>query len=242
MTNRLLQALTEVDRARIVPLLEHREFAVGQVLVEQEQDLKVVAFPVTAQFTHEFHGPHDVYVETGWVGREGLTAPLPLLAEAPSPWRITARLAGSAWCVDAEQLQLIVKQSASFREWLAKLALYYNTQDSLSTACAAAHTVLGRVARWALRASEHTGTAEIPVTQDEIARLLSVQRTSVVEAFGKLRDIGATRTMRGRVVIVDPARLRGAACACCDELDRLADRLDVRVGALRRPDQKRPWI
>lgn len=242
MTNRLLQALNEIDRARIIPLLEHREFEVGQVLVEQEKDLTVVAFPVTAQFTHEFHGPEDVYVETGWVGCEGVTAPLPLLAEAPSPWRITTRLAGSAWCIDAGRLRLIVKQSVSLREWLAKLALYYNAQDSLSTACAAAHPVLSRVARWALMASDHTGTTEIPVTQEEIARLLSSQRTSVVEAFSKLRDIGATKTMRGRVVIVDRTRLREAACACCEELDRLAHMLDVPVGGLRRPDRALPWF
>lgn len=231
MPNLFLRSLQEVDRAQLVPLLRNCEFEVGDVLTEPGEPPGVIAFPVTAQFSREFQTRDGASVETAWIGREGLTGALPLIADAPSPWRVTTRRAGSAWCIEPDRLRKLTKQSAELKLAISRLALFYSAQDSLSTACAANHCVTGRVARWILSTSDAAGSAEVVVTQDEIARLLSTQRTSVVTAFGRLSDLGATRTMRGRVTITDRRRLRDAACSCCDELDRIADALRIPLAA-----------
>lgn len=231
MPNHFLRSLQELDRAQIVPLLRNCQFEVGDVLSEPDQPPSIIAFPVTAQFSREFQTQDGATVETAWIGREGMTGALPILADAPSPWRITTRRAGSAWCIESESLRILMTRSADLRTAISRLALFYNAQESLSTACAANHDVTSRVARWLLTTWDEFRPAEVLVTQDEIARLLSTQRTSVVTAFGKLAELGATRTMRGRVTILDRRRLREAACSCVDELDRMADALRIPVEA-----------
>jgi CRP-like cAMP-binding protein len=90
-------------------------------------------------------------------------------------------------------------------------------QAELAAACNAHHSLSERCARWLLRLHHHLGGV-IPVTHAFLAALLGVRRAGVSITLQMLQREGAIRQQRGRVVIIDPARLAAYACPCPDGL------------------------
>jgi len=80
-------------------------------------------------------------------------------------------------------------------------------------ACNAQHALLERCARWLLRLHEHVGPI-IPVTQTFLAMLLGVRRAGVTTALQMFQQRGAVVQQRGRIVVLDVARLTQYACRC----------------------------
>jgi DNA-binding FadR family transcriptional regulator len=58
----------------------------------------------------------------------------------------------------------------------------------------------------------------LPLTQETLAEMLGVQRTTVTAAMAQLQAAGAVRTSRGVLEVLDPGLLERAACCCRDTL------------------------
>ena len=71
-----------------------------------------------------------------------------------------------------------------------------------------------RLARWLLAAHDRSGVAELSLTQDLIAVMLGVRRSTVSVAAGTLQKAGVIRYQHGRITIVDRVGLEDAACEC----------------------------
>jgi Mn-dependent DtxR family transcriptional regulator len=89
-----------------------------------------------------------------------------------------------------------------------------------SVACNALHPIEARCCRWLLTTQDRVGTNEVPLTQEALAEMLGVQRTTVTAVAGALQERGLIRSARGRIVILDRARLKRAACECYDAVER----------------------
>ena len=62
---------------------------------------------------------------------------------------------------------------------------------------------------------KHDGLA---LSQEMLASVLGVRREGVTLAAGKLQKTGLIRYQRGRIVIVDRARMEALACQCYREI------------------------
>jgi hypothetical protein len=93
-------------------------------------------------------------------------------------------------------------------------------QAQQMAACNAAHPADKRFCRWLLQACERMGTDTVSVTQDTIASLLAIRRTTVTLIAQALQFEGLIQYRRGKIAILDWARLRAQACECCTCLDR----------------------
>jgi CRP-like cAMP-binding protein len=80
-------------------------------------------------------------------------------------------------------------------------------------ACNALHEVEQRLARWLLMGHQLLG-ADLPVTQELLGQLLGTRRSSVTVAAGLLQKAGALSCSRGKITILDIAKLKSAACGC----------------------------
>jgi CRP-like cAMP-binding protein len=90
--------------------------------------------------------------------------------------------------------------------------LYAQAQQS--TACLLVHMVGDQFIRLLLRARDLCGEDEIPMTQELMSEILGVRRTSVTEVATVLRASGLITYTRGKIRIVNLAKLKETACEC----------------------------
>jgi CRP-like cAMP-binding protein len=83
-----------------------------------------------------------------------------------------------------------------------------------SVACNARHKVDARLSRWLLTCSDYRSDCTLPLTQEFIAAMLGVRRTTVTDVATDLQEAGIIAVRRGNVEILDRAKLLGRACEC----------------------------
>jgi CRP-like cAMP-binding protein len=81
-------------------------------------------------------------------------------------------------------------------------------------ACNALHDLTQRMCRWLLMSHDRTARDEIQLTQQFLATMLGVQRTTVNEALRELADAGLIRQGRGSIQLLDRSRLEVMVCEC----------------------------
>ena len=94
-----------------------------------------------------------------------------------------------------------------------------------STACNAVHSVEQRLARWLLMAHDRVGTDEFLLTQEFVAQMLGVRRTSVSLVAGTLQKAGLINYRRGNIHLVDIEQLEQSACECYETVKGHYERL-----------------
>ena len=87
-------------------------------------------------------------------------------------------------------------------------------QAQQSAACNASHHVEARLCRWMLRARDLSGSDVLPFTQEFLAEMLGVRRTSVSVVAHTLQQAGFIKYIRGRIQIINVDGLEQAACEC----------------------------
>jgi CRP-like cAMP-binding protein len=88
------------------------------------------------------------------------------------------------------------------------------TQLSQNVACNLVHVVEQRAARWLLTTSDRARSERFPLTQDFLAQMLGVRRTTVSEVASKMHGDELIAYRRGELEILDRARLEGISCEC----------------------------
>jgi CRP-like cAMP-binding protein len=81
------------------------------------------------------------------------------------------------------------------------------------------------LARWLLRSRDLSGTNTLLLTQEFLAQMLGVQRSSVSPAAHTLQKAGLIRYSRGRIVILNLEALEDASCECYGTVKAQYDRL-----------------
>jgi DNA-binding FadR family transcriptional regulator len=61
---------------------------------------------------------------------------------------------------------------------------------------------------------DRSASTTLVMTHESMATKLGVRRESVTEAAGKLQSLGLINYRRGRIKIVDRARLQSLCCEC----------------------------
>jgi CRP-like cAMP-binding protein len=101
---------------------------------------------------------------------------------------------------------------------LAQLTLLHvranAVQAEQGVACNAAHDVPARLSSWLLMTQDRVGAKTFPLTQDYMAVMTGVQRSTVSLAASALKKRGVIDYSRGVVNILDRAGLERHACEC----------------------------
>lgn len=212
--NLTLASMHEADLTALTPFFSERFVSRGDVLTEQGAMVENVYFPTSAYLANTVTFGDGRSTETFVMGSEGVTGLAPFLADAPCAWAVEVRSSGNVLRVPAAALRKRVEESASLRQLLLGVASDYQTQAALGVACASLHAIAPRLAKFILIVSERTGTDQMHLTQEDMAALLGVQRTTVNAAALELKQAGVISYSRGVIQITDRARLTRAACEC----------------------------
>ena len=98
-------------------------------------------------------------------------------------------------------------------------------QGSYSAACNSLHRVEQRCCRWLLMTHDQAELDHVTLTQEFLARMLGVQRTSVTEIARCLQRAGLIRYSRGKITVPDRPGLKSASCVCYGNIKAKSDAL-----------------
>jgi hypothetical protein len=96
---------------------------------------------------------------------------------------------------------------------------YLLSQLMQSVACNLFHSIEQRAARWLLIAQDRSGD-RLKMTQDELAKLLGAQRTTVNAVERAFQEEGLITSRRGSVEVLDREGLTRKSCGCYAAVER----------------------
>ncbi|MBA3812144.1 MAG: Crp/Fnr family transcriptional regulator [Caulobacteraceae bacterium] len=202
------------DRAALEADLTAVSLAAGDVLFEPDYPVDFVYFPNTAVLSVITVMADGRAVESDTVGCESVVGVLPALGAAVSTGRTLTQIPGSALRLSAARLRAQADASADLRRLLVRHALANLAQAHQSVACNALHGVGQRLCRWLLMSQDRTASEAVDLTQQYLATMVGVQRTTITQALRDLTASGLIRQGRGRIHILDRPGMEARACEC----------------------------
>ena len=147
-------------------------------------------------------------------GRDGVVGAAAALNGRVSFNRAIVQISGQSLVCDLEDFKIVAKENPQMLSLIASHEQALFAQAQQSAACNATHNLESRLARWLLRAADLRGGDELHLTQEYIAEMLGVRRTSVTVVARTLQQAGMIKYTRGRIKIMDHAALHDTACEC----------------------------
>lgn len=222
--NRILADLPREEQEPLRPYRETVRLAKGQVLYNAEGFIRHLYFPMGGMISLLSTTRDGACIEVGMIGNEGVAGLPALLGINTAPYRVIVQIPGNAIRVRADALKRVFDNGGRLRDLLLKYTHTLLLQIAQSAACNRFHTVEERLCRWLLISHDRVNSDTIHLTQEFLAFMLGVPRTSVTAVAGKLQQAGLIRYSRGKIVITDRARMEAASCECYDVI-----REDIRL-------------
>jgi len=230
--NRLLGFLPTADFALLAPDLIQVRFEQGALLQDASVAIKQVYFPHDGMISLLAVMRDGSSVETATIGREGAVNVMAGMGSRRSASRGIMQLAGDVSQIACASFETAAEKSPAIRDLVV---CYNDVQMALvqqTAGCNALHDLEQRFCRWLLQTRDRCDSDSVRLTQEVLAEMLGVQRTSVTTIAGALQAAGLIKYRRGRIDILDGERLEARSCECY-ESTRLASE---EIFALHQPD------
>src|SRR6185312_17548286 len=133
------------------------------------------------------------------------------------------QVAGNMARISTAKLQAAIKASPILRDVVVKYNEVLLAQIQQGSACNAFHEAEARLCRWLLQTRDRIDSDTIPLTQEFLAQMLGVRRTTVTLIAHALQERGLLRYRRGRIEIINRAGLEAVACECFETMRKQVD-------------------
>jgi CRP-like cAMP-binding protein len=157
-------------------------------------------------------------VEVASIGREGAVGGIVSCGHSPAFSRAEVMVAGPAFRVPMAIVEEAKSRSGHLRNLFCRYSDYLLAQIMQTVACNSFHPIEARAARWLLTAQDRAGN-RLALTQESLAGLLGVQRTTVNAVARELQDEGLITTRRGIIEVHDREGLERRSCECYDRVE-----------------------
>jgi CRP-like cAMP-binding protein len=225
MQNRILAALPGEEIERLRPHLERVRLTRGQPVIVPERSIRDFYFPVTCLLSLVTTMIDGASVESGTIGREGVSG-VPVLLDARQTTMPTfVQVPGEAFRIRADAVKAAYDSGGHLRTLLNRYIHTVIVVGSHSTACNRLHALEQRFCRWLLMSSDGIGSDDVGLTQEFLSVMLGVRRAGVTEAALKVQAGGIISYARGRISILDRKRLELSACECYERTKAEYERL-----------------
>ena len=214
MKNFLLGLLSSSDLKFLTPHLKSVHFEQQHVLFEAEEKISHVYFPTGAVVSLVVTLSTGEIIEAAMVGVDGVVGASAALDGKISLSRGIVQLGGEILVCDIDALKSAAMQSPKLLSLLIRHEQTVYAQAQQSAACFATHQVEARLCRWLLRARDLSESDNLPFTQEYLAEMLGVRRTSVTAVAHTLQEAGLIKYARGKIQIVNAKKLQESACEC----------------------------
>ncbi len=223
--NRLLALFEPADRKMLTPHFKSVTLEYRKALYEAYQPIEYVYFPIAGVASLVNTMVNGIASEVGTIGNEGMVGLPVILNDTMGPTSVYMQVPGEGLQLPAKVLREAIDQSKTMRIVLAHYTHAFFNQVAQSAACNHAHDLNQRCCRWLLMTHDRVQSPEFTLTQEFLAMMLGVRRTSVTLAANKLKRQKLIDYNRGRVTIFDRTGLEKQSCECYAVSKREFDRL-----------------
>jgi len=224
--NLVLAAVPEDERRRLVPLLEPVQLEIGKHLIEPEQPIRFIYFPIDI-VTSTLQDLRDgSSVEIGLMGIEGVVGIQFWLQQETTSSRTLVQIGGRALRMSASDFEReVMNKPSPLNKLIASYVHAFLAMTGQTAACNRMHEVNTRLARWLSLVYDRVQRTEFPMRQEFLAMMLGVHRPAVTIAANTLQNAGLISYRRGQITINDPAGLRESACECYGIIEAQFDKM-----------------
>jgi CRP-like cAMP-binding protein len=161
-------------------------------------------------------------VETSSVGREGGVGLQCGFGPRLSFTRVTVQIPGKFSMISAARFEQAANRHPALRDTIVRHIETKWAEAQQNAACNAVHDGSSRLCRWLLQCADRIGSDQLLLTQDFLAGMLGLRRTTVTLLAQELQERGIVRYGRGRITIIDRRALEACACECYHAIKALA--------------------
>ncbi len=213
-SNRLLSTLSPEERALLEPHMTLLPVEAGSSVLRAGEVVRRSVFPFDSlMISMMVQLRAGRSVEVASIGKEGAIGGIISCGSAPAFTHCVAQIAGPAVSVPMEVLEKAKEASPHLKNLFCRYSDYLLSQVMQSVACNAFHPIEARAARWLLHAQDRVGD-RLALTQESLASLLGVQRTTVNAVAKLLQNQGLIAYRRGAIQVRDRGGLAQVACEC----------------------------
>ena len=225
LRNRLLASLSAEDYGLISPSLAQVDLERGRLLYDPGDDIETVYFPQDGVISLMTLMENGAAIESATIGPEGALGLMAAVSPRQSLSRAIVQTPVRAARISAAALHDAWEKSPAIRRLVDRHneALFGHAMQSV--ACNALHSVEARFCRWLLTCHDRISNDTVALTQEFLADMLGVQRTTVTAVARSLQEKGVIRYRRGVVDILDRSVLETLACECYSAINRTYERL-----------------
>ena len=213
--NRLLATFDRELRAALEPAASLVELEAGDKVLTAGQAVERTLFPfgpLMISLIVDLAGGRSVEVAS--IGKEGAVGGIVSCGHAPAYARAEVQIAGPALSISLDALEQAKHDSPFLQNLFCRYSDYLLSQVMQSVACNAFHSIEARAARWLLTAQDRVGDERLALTQEALASLLGVQRTTVNAVARQFQEQGFIAYRRGAIQVRDRTGLERQACEC----------------------------
>jgi CRP-like cAMP-binding protein len=218
LDNKLLTSLPRDHYDRLLPNLSTVSLQQGVVLYEAGDEVDQVYFPHYGMLSLLAVLRDGKAIETATVGNEGVVGAMAGLGLYKSLVRVVVQMPVSVSKIAASHFRTAATSSEAIRN----LCIRYNevllSQARVTAACNALHPIEARFCRWLLQSADRSASDTVALTQEFLAEMLGVRRTSVTEVASKVQNAGVITYSRGVIRILDRPTLMRMSCECYETL------------------------
>jgi CRP-like cAMP-binding protein len=212
--NLILAQLPDEEYASLAKSLTPIDLPLGMQLSEPNQPIEYVYFLNSGLISTDALTELGESVEVGVIGREGFSG-LPTLLDQPQmSHSVIMQGIGEGLRIRSSIVRDEFLKGGMLQRMVHAFAYLQLVQVSQSVLCNRLHEVNARLARWLLTSADRMESESLHLTQEFLAQMLGVQRSTVTVAAGDLQRAGMIGYSRGKINILDRPELTKVACEC----------------------------
>jgi CRP-like cAMP-binding protein len=228
--NVILSQLPAAEYAALAKHLVPVDLPLEKKLSEPNQPIEFIYFLNSGLISTDAVTVKGEQVEVGVIGREGF-AGLPALLDQPQmSHSVIMQGVGEGVRIRSSIVRTEFLKGGMLQRLVHAFSYLQLVQITQSVLCNRMHEVEERLARWLLASADRMESEELHLTQEFLAQMLGVQRSTVTVAAGELQRKGMIGYSRGRIHILDRPGLVATACECYGIVNASYDRVLQRDG------------
>jgi CRP-like cAMP-binding protein len=222
LRNRLLASLSPDDFASLQPHLREVVLFPSDLLHRPGEQIGQVYFLHSGIVSLMAVLEGGAMVETVSIGHEGAVGTIERFGSLHAFTSARVQVAGAASRIPGPIFRRLLEESATLKEAINHYHMTVMAHVQQTSACNTLHNLTSRLSRILLLSADRCDD-HIQLSQESLAEILGVRRSSVTAAATSLRDAGAIEYRRAVIKVLDRGKLEEVVCECYPTIRRTID-------------------